>query len=112
MSDHKGYLPHSAVKGCVFWTLTICLAVATLSGILRSWEVIDEVAAGRSFWTVFFLALGSVGFLLINYLFGDVSGLLPSSAPPPSTDPAFSERLRKAKSESQSGERNEGPLNP
>jgi hypothetical protein len=111
MNHHNGYLPHAAVKGGVFWILTICLAVATLSGILRSWEVIDEVTAGRSFWTVFFLALGSVAFLLINYVFGDGVGLFSPATPPPSTDPAFSKRLRKAKADSQPGDRSEDPLN-
>lgn len=94
----KGYLPHSIIKGFVFWILSFCLAAATASGILREWGTIGDVVAGRCLWTAFILALGSVAFLFVNYLFGDLGQMLfGKGEPPPSADPAFAERLRMAK---------------
>lgn len=94
----KGYLPHHIIKGFVFWILSLCLAAATASGILLRWGAIGDVLAGQCLWTAFVLALGSVAFLIVNYLFGDLGEMLfGQGTPPPNSDPAFSERLRKAK---------------
>ena len=94
----KGYLPHNIIKGFVFWILSFCLAASTVSGILHRWGAIGEEVAGRCMGTAFILGLGSVAFLIVNYLFGDLGHMLCGPAvPPPSSDPAFSERLRKAK---------------
>ena len=94
----KGYLPHNVIKGFVFWILSFCLAAATASGILCRWGAIGEEVASRCLWTAFILALGSVTFLIVNFLFGDLGHMLFSQGEPPtSVDPAFSERLRRAK---------------
>lgn len=94
----KGYLPHKVIKGFVFWILSLCLAAATLTGILYRWKVLDEEAANRCLWSAFILALGSLVFLFINVLFGDLSQrLLGQETSPPQTDSAFSDRLRRAK---------------
>jgi hypothetical protein len=101
----KGYLPHQTVKSLVFWILSFCIAVATVAEILEVWGVISDQVAGHCLWTSWILGLGSVAFLIVNYLFGDLGGLLfgPAS-PPPGLDPAFSDRLRKAKVDSAQGE--------
>lgn len=94
----NGYLPHHIIKGFVFWILSLCLAVATASGILREWGTISDEVANRCLWTAFLLAVGSVAFLTINYLFGNLGKILFGLGDsPPSADPAFSERLRMAK---------------
>ncbi len=97
----KGYLPHGAVKCVVFWTLTLCILTATSAGILHAWDLLGDMGASRCVWTTFILACGSMTFLFINYLFGDLGYELFSGAgPPPHVDPAFGERLRKAKVDS------------
>lgn len=97
----KGYLPHRTIKSLVFWILSFCIVVATVAEILEVWGVIDGEVAGHCLSTSLILGLGSVAFLIVNYLFGDLGGLLfgPAS-PPPVLDPAFSERLKQAKVES------------
>lgn len=98
--SNKGYLPHRVIKGFVFWILAVCIAVFTLAGILRSWSAIGELVASRCMWTAFMLALGSVAFLVVNYLFGDFEQFFPGRAdPPPGVDPAFADRLKRAKAE-------------
>lgn len=99
--SEKGYLPHHIIKSFVFWILTICIAVATLAGILQSWGSIGNLVANRCVWSAVILALGSLAFLLVNRLFGDLGRLLMDPTTPPSRDldPAFAERLRKAKAE-------------
>ena len=93
-----GYLPHPVVKCVVFWTLTLCILTATLAGILHAWDLLGEEGAGRCVWTTFILACGSMTFLFINYLFGDLGyELFSQSGPPSNYDPAFGERLKKAK---------------
>ena len=104
----KGYLPHSVIKAFVFWILVACLFAATASGILRSWGTIGEEVASRCLWTAFILMCGSVGFLIINCLFGDIGNLVFEKELPPNIDPAFSERLKKAKAASQLGEESNG----
>lgn len=99
----KGYLPHPLVKCVVFWTLTLCILTAKVAGILHAWELLDDVGLGRCVWTTFILACGSSAFLFINYLFGELgyelfSGTGPGQ--PPRFDPAFGDRLRKAKVDS------------
>ncbi len=94
----KGYLPHNIIKGFVFWILSFCLASATASGILLEWGSIGELVANRCLWTALILALGSLAFLVVNYLFGDLGNMIfGQGEPPPIADPAFSERLRMAK---------------
>ena len=99
--SEKGYLPHHVIKAFVFWILTVCIAVATLAGILQSWGAIGNVVANRCVWSAVILALGSLAFLLVNRLFGDLGRLLmdPTQPPAPGVDPAFAERLRRAKAE-------------
>ena len=94
----KGYLPHGAVKCVVFWTLALCILTATLSGILHAWEILGDEAVGRFVLTSFILGCGSVTFLFLNFLFGDFGDELFHTAEfPPPYDPAFGDRLRKAK---------------
>ncbi len=99
--DNKGYLPHRAIKAFVFWILTFCLANAIVAGILQAWGVMAQYVANRCLWTAFILSLGAVAFLFINRLFGDLGRILLDQPPeiPPGVDPAFAERLRKAKAE-------------
>ena len=105
----KGYLPHNVVKGIVFWVLAACIVFATASGILRSWGTIGEEVANNCLSTTFILALGSIAFVITNYLFGDLGHMLMGQGDPPQKlDPAFSECLRKSKVESQPGERSAG----
>ena len=99
----KGYLPHRVIKGFVFWVLSGCLAVSTVAAILEEWGTIGEVVANRCLWTTCILALGSVAFLVVNYLFGDIGHILFGQGDPtPESDPAFAERLRRAKEGRQS----------
>lgn len=94
----KGYLPHETVKAIVFWILTICVIAATASGILQSWGTIAKEIANRCLWTAFILSLGSIAFLLINCLFGDLGqSIFASESPRPNIDPAFRERLKASK---------------
>lgn len=96
--NKKGYLPHGAVKCVVFWTLALGILTATLAGILSAWELIGEEGASRCVLTSFILASGSATFLFLNFLFGDFgSELFRPAGPPPQYDPAFGDRLRKAK---------------
>lgn len=94
----KGYLPHRIVKAIVFWVLTFCIVSATLAGILYAWEAIYAEVATRWLWGAFVLGAGSVAFLITNMLFGGAAAdwFGPRPASPP-IDPAFAERLRKAK---------------
>jgi hypothetical protein len=101
----KGYLPHSVIKGFVFWMLSFCIVLATASGILSSWGTIAEEVAHKCLWTAFILALGSVAFLIVNCIFGEIGQLLFGQSDTPSlVDPAFSDRLKRAKVGSQSEE--------
>lgn len=51
------------------------------------------------------LSLGSLAFLLINRLFGDLGRtFFDDSASGRETDPGFAERLRRAKAEGRAGE--------
>ena len=94
----KGHLPHHTVKAIVFWILTVCVVAATASGILHSWGTIAKEIANSCLWTAFILSLGSIAFLLINCLFGDLGqSIFASEAPKPNIDPAFRERLKASK---------------
>ncbi len=106
--SEKGYLPHNTIKGFVFWILTICIATATLAGILQSWGTIGEVLANRCIWTTVILSVGSLAFLLINRLFGDLGRLLLDEQPTNNVDPTFAERLKRAKAEGRTSD--QGPL--
>ncbi len=105
----KGYLPHHVIKAFVFWTLSACIASATASGILRSWGTIGHEVAANCLWTALILAAGSTAFLIINCLFGDLGHLLLGQGESsPSADPAFSDRLRRAKAVNQPEEPSSG----
>ncbi|MEK7953944.1 hypothetical protein [Luteolibacter soli] len=94
----NGYLPHPVVKAVVFWVLTVCIVAATFAGILLAWGTIGEELARRCFWTAFILAFGAMIFLLTNYVFGNLErDLFGSRDQNRDPDPAFAERLRKAK---------------
>ncbi|MEM1082572.1 MAG: hypothetical protein AAGI48_00485 [Verrucomicrobiota bacterium] len=94
----KGYLPHSVVKAVVFWTLVVCIMTATTAGILRSWDVLGAEWAARWVTSSIILGCGSVTFLFVNCLFGELgAGLFSQSTPRPPIDPAFGERLKRAK---------------
>lgn len=95
--SRKGYLPHAVVKAVVFWTLALCILSATAAGILHAWEGLGDEWASRWVVTAFILSCGSMTFLFVNCLFGELGAGLFASAPPPTMDPAFGERLRKAK---------------
>lgn len=101
----KGYLPHTVIKAIVFWTLAACIFAATLSGILHSWGTIGEELANRCLWTAFILMCGSVGFLVINCLFGDAGRVFFDREPPPTIDPDFADRLKRAKAGLQPAEK-------
>ena len=94
----KGYLPHSTVKAVVFWILVLCVVAITVAGICFAWDTIGRELARRWMWSAFILASGSMAFLGLNFMFGhleyDVFG---SNRQSPSMDPAFADRLKKAK---------------
>jgi hypothetical protein len=102
--SEKGYLPHNTIKVFVFWILTICIAVATLAGILQSWGTIVSELANRCIWTAIILSLGSLAFLLTNRLFGDLGRLLLDEQSSNNADPTFAERLKRAKAEGRASE--------
>lgn len=103
--NSKGYLPHTVIKGLVFWMLALCITAATASGILQAWGAVAEDVANKCLWTAFVLALGSIAFLIVNCLFGEMGHqLLGQGESPPRLDPAFSERLKRAKFGSSSDE--------
>lgn len=96
----KGYLPHGIVKSVVFWLLAVCIAGSTIGGILLSWGLIAEATSQRILWTGTILGMGSAGFLLLNSLFGSLGGEIFANRPTPAhptVDPAFADRLKKAK---------------
>lgn len=94
----KGYLPHSIVKAVVFWILTFCTVASTAAGILQAWGTIGKEIANRCLWTAFILAIGSIAFLVINTVFGELGAMLfEKDEPKPNIDPAFRERLKAAK---------------
>ncbi|BCX48181.1 hypothetical protein HAHE_20890 [Haloferula helveola] len=93
----KGYLPHQAVKAVTFWVLTLCIIAATAASILLAWDGIDEKLAYNCISTAFLLAAGCVVFLFVNLAFGSLGAELFSQRESPPMDPAFSERLKRAK---------------
>lgn len=93
----KGYLPHEVVKAVVFWTLTGCVLLATGAGLLMTLGGLDSNWAGRLVSCAAILGSGSLVFLFINCLFGELGSSLFSRSDHPPMDPAFGERLRKAK---------------
>ncbi len=95
----KGYLPHVTIKRVVFWIMSLCIATSTVSGMLLAWEGIGTVMAHRLFQSSAVLALGSGVFLLLNMAFGDLGRYMfgPPQQTPPPADPAFADRLKKAK---------------
>ena len=94
-----GYLPHETVKGIVFYIITACIILSTGAGILLAWGALAELIANRIFHSTAILAFGSFGFLAANYLFGNLERDLfpPKNTEAMPTDPAFAERLAKAK---------------
>jgi hypothetical protein len=96
--NNKGYLPHHIIKGFVFWILSLCLATATTAGIMTKWGAMGEQMADRCFWTALLLGLGSLVFLMFNYLFGDVGKMLFGQRESSENEESpFASRLRKAK---------------
>lgn len=67
-----GFLPTKAIKTVAFWTVTACIILATVAGILLPWEAITSATADRFFWTAGILSFGSLSFLLTNYMFGNL----------------------------------------
>ena len=103
-----GYLPHRIIKAMVFWVLTGCLLAATVAGLLWTWELIGAEAARRVLWSIFILSSSSLVFLLMNLAFGQLEmSLIGARNPGPPMDPAFADRLKKAK-ELRSGEDSAG----
>lgn len=98
MSSNKGYLPHEIIKAIAFWTISICILVATIAGIAHAWDIIGEPVTSRCLFTCFCLACGTSAFLFVNLLFGEFGKSLVSSREPSEPlDPAFADRLQKAK---------------
>jgi hypothetical protein len=96
--SNQGYLPHTIVKGLVFWILTACVISATAAGILQSWGAIGREISNRCLWTAFILSLGSIAFLIINCAFGNIGQVLfANDTPKPNIDPSFRERLQASK---------------
>lgn len=94
----KGYLPHQTIKRVVFWIMLFCLVASTAAGMLLAWEGISQTVAHRLFQSSAVLAFGSGVFLLLNLAFGDLGRYMfgpPRQSPP--VDPAFSDRLKRAK---------------
>ena len=94
-----GYLPSETVKGVVFYIVIACIVLSTGAGILLAWGSIAEAIANNLFHSTAILAFGSLGFLLTNYLFGNLERDLfpPKNTESMPTDPAFADRLAKAK---------------
>ena len=94
-----GYLPQETVKGVIFYIITACIVLSTGAGILLVWGSLAEVLADKIFHSTAVLAFGSLCFLLINYLFGNLERDLfpPKNTETMPTDPAFADRLAKAK---------------
>ena len=97
MSDQRGYLSHSTIKAIVFWTLTVCILIATISAMLGFWGTIEWETARRCFMSCVVLATGSVVFLTVNFLFGKdgMSLFIGKDLPPP--DDSFGDKFHKAK---------------
>ena len=96
---NTGYLPHKTVKGIVFYIIATCIILSTAAGMLLTWGSIGEAIAYKLFSSTGVLALGSLTFLLINYIFGNLEQTLfaPRNNQTMPTDPAFADRLAKAK---------------
>ena len=100
----EGYLPNRPIKAVVFVILSLCLFASMVAGILLTWEAITQVTASRIFWTLFIVSGDSVVFTLLNLVFGQVEAtLFGARQEGPPIDPAFADRLHKAK-EMRSGE--------
>lgn len=95
----KGYLPHRIVKAIVFWVLTLCILSSTLASILLAWDGVDHETASRLIASALALAAGSIIFLVVNLAFGSLFQEFGSTRDAPSLDPAFGERLKRAKEE-------------
>jgi hypothetical protein len=94
----EGYLPHWIIKSLVFWVMTACLVATSAAGILLAWEGIAQDLANRLFWTAFILASGNGVFMIMNLVFGDLGrDVFGTQRHSPPIDPAFADRLKKAK---------------
>ncbi len=98
----KGYLPHPVVKSVVFWILTLCILCVTAASVFMVWDGIEKEVAGSLIETALVLAAGSVVFLLVNLAFGSLFREWFSPRPSQPLDPAFAERLQRAKDSSRS----------
>lgn len=95
-----GYLKSPLIKGVVFCLLSCCLALLAITGLLQTWNAILPTTAYRLYSTAGILSLASLGFLLLNYVFGNFEKDLfpPSNSERIPNDPDFANRLEKAKS--------------
>lgn len=92
----SNYLDGSQLKKICFWVLTLCLLLASLAGILSVWGVMDAVILNRFLGTLSIITAATLGFLLLNLGFAALDAP-PAIRPTPNIDPAFQERLKKAK---------------
>lgn len=97
----QGYLPQRAVKAVTFWILLAGVVTATAGGVAHAWDIIDGELAARLVATVCIVGSGSLVLLLVNFLFGEGGRqMFGHSIERPPIDPAFAERLHKAKIQS------------
>lgn len=96
----KGYLTSPRIKAIVFGVQCGGLALLIVSGLLSIWNIAFDTFVNQLFATAGILSLGSLGFLLVNYLFGNFEKELftPSNSERIPDDPDFASRLEKAKS--------------
>ena len=91
----KGYLDHRVIKGAIFYICTLCLLLAMIASVLAIWEMIGEEHLNQCLGTLAVIAFGSLLFLGLNLAFGSLEA--PSHDSDASFDPAFGDRLKKAK---------------
>lgn len=93
----KGYLPHRIVKGIVFWVLTLCILCITAASILMAWESVGVETGYNFIRSALALGAGALAFLFVNLAFGSLFSVFVTPRPSLPLDPAFGERLQRAK---------------
>jgi hypothetical protein len=93
----KGYLPHPVVKAVVFWVLTLCIVCITTASILMAWDSVEIQTARNFIKSALALAGGALAFLFVNLAFGGLFTAFASPRPSIPLDPAFRDRLQRAK---------------
>lgn len=93
----KGYLPHAVVKAVVFWVLTLCIVCVTAAAIMMAWESVTMETGYNFIRTATALGLGALAFLFVNLAFGSLFAHLFEPRLSPPIDPAFGERLHRAR---------------